>query len=1079
MRGRGGWSVGSIGRSGRGAGSGARARVAGTTALAAAVIGGLLGGVPSAQAAPADHTVGAAPDQPDRPTGAGQVPAVWPRPQSMRELGTAVPLGEQAILVAAPDTDPYTLDVLRDLLRDAGVRTVRQVAPGDRLPAAGPVIRVGGEQAADALRALRAPARGDLPAGGYRLAVGQFAGRDTVALEGVGPDGLFHGAQTLRQLVTDTADGSSRKDSGGGSGRGGGRQLASVAVRDWPGTAVRGTTEGFFGQPWSQAQRLAQLDFMGRTKQNHYLYAPGDDPYRQARWRDPYPADQRAGFRALAERARANHVTLGWAVAPGQAMCLSSEEDLRALRRKVDAMWALGVRSFQLQFQDVSYSEWHCDADADAFGSGPRAAAEAQAKVANALAAHLARRHPQAPALSLMPTEYYQDGTTAYRRALSDALGDRVEVAWTGVGVVPRTITGGELSTARQAFGHSLVTMDNYPVNDYAQDRIFLGAYRGREPAVATGSTALLANAMEQPLASRIPLFTAADYAWNPRDYHPDRSWAAAVDDLAGGDARGRAALRALAGNASSSLLDRTESGYLRPLIDRFWKAREKAVNHGRPGRDPDLAEAAEALRAAFRTMRTVPRDLRPDLATEIRPWAEQLARYGSAGEQAVDTLMAQAHGDGDAAWSAQRAVQRLRTECAHSPATVGKGVLAPFLQRAMTEADAWTGARRDTPRPDGGADTTSLTVPFQRTRPLAAVTALTDPGPSAGAVSVEAHVPGEGWRRLDRLSPTGWTESKTPGLRADAVRLTWAKGADAPAVHAVTPWFDDTPAAGLELSRKEADAQTGGSAAVDAMVYSRRPGDVRGKLSVKAPKGFTVHAPAKVTAPRGGTAMIRITVDVPEDAPSGTYQIPVEIGGAEQTLTVRTYPRTGGRDLARGTVATSSGDETAGFPASAATDGDPATRWSSPADDGAWLQFALARPTRLGRVVLNWQDAYAARYRIQVSADGRTWRTAATVRDGKGGRESIRMDAKDARFVRVQGDKRATRFGYSLWSVEAYAVAGQEPDDAGRTPADPDHGPDGTDRGPVGKDGGTGGGNGSGPAGKGKGPEQSGAGHD
>ncbi len=32
-------------------------------------------------------------------------------------------------------------------------------------------------------------------------------------------------------------------------------------------------------------------------------------------------------------------------------------------------------------------------------------------------------------------------------------------------------------------------------------------------------------------------------------------------------------------------------------------------------------------------------------------------------------------------------------------------------------------------------------------------------------------------------------------------------------------------------------------------------------------------------------------------------------------------------------------------------------------------------------------------------------------------------MDAKDARFVRIQGDKRATRFGYSLWSVEAYAV--------------------------------------------------------
>ncbi len=1008
MRGRGVWGVGRIGRNGRGSGAGTRARVAGTTALAAAVIGGLLGGVPSAQAAPADPAVGS-PDQPDRPAGAGQVPAVWPRPQSLRELGDAVPLGAAAVVVAAPDTDPYALDVVLGLLRDAGVRTVHQVAPGERLPAAGPVIRIGGAQAADALRALRAPARGDLPAGGYRLAVGQVDGRDTVALDGVAPDGLFHAAQTLRQLVTDGPDGH--------------RQLASVVVRDWPGTAVRGTTEGFYGQPWSQAQRLAQLDFMGRTKQNRYLYAPGDDPYRQARWRDPYPAEERAAFRTLAERARANHVTLGWALAPGQALCFSSQEDLRALRRKVDAMWALGVRSFQLQFQDVAYDEWHCGADEDAFGTGPGAAARAQAKVANALADHLHERHPDAAPLSLMPTEYYQNGSTAYRDALAEALGGRVEVAWTGVGVVPRTITGGELVTARQAFGHPLVTMDNYPVNDYAQDRIFLGPYRGREPAVATGSAALLANAMEQPLASRIPLFTAADYAWNPRAYRPAESWDAAINDLAGGAPRGRAALRALAGNAASSLLNTRESGYLRPLIDRFWETREAAVNTGRPGEDADYAKAAKALRAAFHTMSTAPDDLRSDLAAEVRPWAAQLARYGRAGEQAVDTLLAQARDDGDAAWSAQREVQRLRKEIAHSPATVGKGVLAPFLDRAMTEADAWTGARRDTPRPSEGADPTALTVPFGRVRPLAAVTALTDPGPSAGAVSLEAHVPGEGWRRLGRLSATGWTESATPRLRADGVRLTWANGAEAPSVHALTPWFADTPAAGLELSRTESDAQTGGSARVDARIFSRRPGDVRGRLTVKAPKGFTVHAPEEVTAPRGGTTTVPLTVDVPEGTPSGTYRIPVEFDGAEQTLTVRAYPRTGGKDLARGTVATSSGDETPDFPASAATDGNPGTRWSSPAEDGAWLQFALAHPTRLGRLVLHWQDAYAARYRIQVSPDGRSWRTAATVRDGKGGRESIRMDAKDARFVRIQGDKRATRFGYSLWSVEAYAV--------------------------------------------------------
>ncbi|MDG4865220.1 beta-N-acetylglucosaminidase domain-containing protein, partial [Streptomyces sp. T-3] len=472
-----------------------------------------------------------------------------------------------------------------------------------------------------ALRALKAPERTDLPAGGYRLAAGRLAGRDTLALQGVGEDGLFHAVQTLRQLVRD-------------------RSVPGVQIRDWPGTAVRGMTEGFYGTPWTREQRLAQLDFMGRTKQNRYVYAPGDDPYRQARWREPYPAEQRADFRALAERARRNHVTLTWAVAPGQAMCMASDGDVQALIKKLDAMWALGVRSFQLQFQDVSYSEWHCDDDVDTFGSGPEAAAKAQARVANAVTAHLKDRHRAAGALSLMPTEFYQDGATEYRAALARELSDGVQVAWTGVGVVPRTITGRELAGARGALKHPLMTMDNYPVNDYAQDRIFLGPYTGREPAVATGSAALLANAMEQPAASRIALFTAADYAWNPKHYRPQESWQAAIDDLAGPDRKAREAVAALAGNDASSVLGGEESAYLRPLIADFWRARESA-DRGR------LDKAAQRLRAAFTAMRQAPARLAgSELADEVGPWLDQLARYGTSGELAVDMLLAQARGE-------------------------------------------------------------------------------------------------------------------------------------------------------------------------------------------------------------------------------------------------------------------------------------------------------------------------------------------------------------------------------------------------------------------------------------------------
>ncbi|WP_455360051.1 beta-N-acetylglucosaminidase domain-containing protein [Streptomyces sp. SYSU K21746] len=981
------------------------------TAVAVAVIGGLLGGAPGALAAPSAPGTPApgapALTVPDQDGGA--LPAVWPRPQSVRAAGPAVPLGDEVSLVTAPGTDPYAVTALRTVLGEAGVRTVHTLSAHQPLPARGPVVRVGGAGAEEALRALGAPARADLPSGGYRIAVGRAAGRDTVALAGEGADGLFHAVQTLRQLVRE-------------------RAVAGVVVRDWPGTAVRGMTEGFYGRPWTLEQRLAQLDFMGRTKQNRYLYAPGDDPYRQARWRDPYPAGQRAEFRAMAERAGANHVTLAWAVAPAQAMCLASDGDVKALTRKIDAMWALGVRAFQLQFQDVSYSEWHCGADRKRFGSGPEAAAKAQSRVAGAVADHLAARYPDAGPLSLMPTEYYQDGSTEYRQALARELDARVEVAWTGVGVVPKTITGRELVGAREVFRHPLVTMDNYPVNDYAQDRIFLGPYMGREPAVAGGSAALLANAMEQASASRIPLFTAADFAWNPKGYRPQESWRAAIDDLAGGDPKAREALGALAGNDASSVLGGDESAYLRPLIDAFWQARGGTDRAA-------LDAAADRLRAAFTVMREAPQRLSGPadgaLDDEVKPWIDQLARYGRAGELAVDTLRAQSRGDGAAAWRTSLDLAEARRTAAASRVTVGKGVLGPFLAKAAKESDAWTGADRTagTVTEAPGA----YTVRLKRPRPVETVTAMTAPGQGSGA-TVEAHVPGEGWRKVGDVSADGWTQTDAKGVRADAIRLAWR--GDAPAVHRVVPWFADEPDARFELARGETYAEIGGRPQrVAAELAALRAGEVRGTMAARAPKGIEVKVPAQTTVPRGARVAVPVEVTVPAGTPAGSYEVPVSFAGEERTLTVRAYPRTGGPDLVRGARATSSGDETPDFPASAAADGDPRTRWSSPAEDGAWWQAELTAPVRLGQVVPHWQDAYAAGYRVQVSSDGRVWRTAATVADGRGGREPVRMDAKDTRFIRIQGDRRATRFGYSLWSVEAYAVEETGPEKGSAPP--------------------------------------------
>ncbi len=1111
----------------------------------ATVVGGMLAGTPGAVAAPRAADSGAAMTAPETATA---TTSVWPKPQSLAgRNGFAAIKNGTVTLVAGPEADPYALEAIRAVLREAGAQRVVEASSGEGVT--GTVVYADGPGAERALRRLGAAETGDLPSGGYRLAVGE----KTVALAGVGEDGLFHAAQTLRQLVT--AQG-----------------LPGVVIRDWPATGVRGVAESFYGEPWSHAQRLALLDFLGRTKQNRYLYAPGDDAYWQERWRDPYPAEQRAQFRALAERARRNHVTLAWAVAPGQELCFGSADDRKALLRKIDAMWALGVRAFQLQFQDVSYSEWHCGADADTYGSGAKAAARAQADVANAVAEHLAGRYgKEAAALSLLPTEYYQDGVTAYRTALAKALNQDVQVAWTGVGVVPEKITGAQMAGARAALGHPLLTMDNYPVNDYAEDRIFLGPYSGREPAVASASSGVLTAAMQQPAASRIPLFTAADFAWNPSAYDSASSWQAAIDDLAGTDPDKRASLRALAGNDASSALDEgAESAYLQPLLKAFWAAYEG-------GDHTDLEAAAQRLRAAFAAMRDAPERLDGladgGFGAEVRPWLSQLAGYGSAGGRAVDMLLAQQRGDGAAAWRNRLAVERARKRIAASTATVGNGVLGPFLAKALTTADAWSGVGTDartatatlgsaratelssmtdgkeatawtsdappqkddafgvdlgtartvrevrvtmgaedylrdavleysagdgsgsdggwkqagvfrdratvtaslpagakaryvrlrstsaqesavsvreftvtttdderppdtSPVTDGDLTTAyrgtggSLTVELGPARALDAVTVLTDPaGAGSSPASVEVRVPGEGWRRIGSLGG-GWTELAAQGARADAVRLVWADDADAPLVNEIVPWYGDRPAARMTLDRTETDAEIGGDpVTVSAQLADDSPDAARVTLTAEPPAGVTATAPGAVDLPRGGTLTVPVEVSVPAGTAAGTYEVPVTLAvdgrTVGQTVTVHAYPRTGGADLAQGAPATSSADETADFPASAITDGDPASRWSSPVDDHAWVQLELARPARIGRVDLVWQDAYASRYEIQTSADGVTWQTAATVTDGAPGARTVRFDSPaDARFVRVQGVERGTKYGYSLFSVKAYAVA-------------------------------------------------------
>jgi len=103
------------------------------------------------------------------------------------------------------------------------------------------------------------------------------------------------------------------------------------------------------------------------------------------------------------------------------------------------------------------------------------------------------------------------------------------------------------------------------------------------------------------------------------------------------------------------------------------------------------------------------------------------------------------------------------------------------------------------------------------------------------------------------------------------------------------------------------------------------------------------------------------------------------------------------------------------------AVDGNNGTRWSSGhGNDNEWITIDLGEVATITEVVLNWEPAYATAYRIQVSDDGITWQDAYIASSRTGGVETLPIEAT-GRYVKLQGEGRATIYGYSLWEMEVY----------------------------------------------------------
>lgn len=107
----------------------------------------------------------------------------------------------------------------------------------------------------------------------------------------------------------------------------------------------------------------------------------------------------------------------------------------------------------------------------------------------------------------------------------------------------------------------------------------------------------------------------------------------------------------------------------------------------------------------------------------------------------------------------------------------------------------------------------------------------------------------------------------------------------------------------------------------------------------------------------------------------------------------------------AQGWTATADSEETAnGNVVANAFDGDPETRWcAADHQNGHWLQVDFGEEKPIGTLKIVWENASDYKYRVAVSNDGNTWKTAADF--SKGGDElqtKLAPVNSSARFVRI-----------------------------------------------------------------------------
>lgn len=297
-------------------------------------------------------------------------------------------------------------------------------------------------------------------------------------------------------------------------------------------TPELGVIEGFYGKPWTWEEREATIRFLAPHGYRFYIYAPKADPYLRRRWQEDHPTDIADRLKALAATCRKAGVRFGAGVSPFEAYNDFSGGVRDALARKLSFLDDVGVDDLAILFDDMR-------------GDVPDLARRQVEMVDWAMSRTRATR------IIVCPSYYSDDPIldrvfgarpAQYLEDLGSALGEKVEIFWTGEEVISRQFSAAHLRRVTGQMKRKPFLWDNYPVNDghRMSQYLHLRGFTGRPATLADSTSAHAINPALQPTLFRIPALTLAESYRVGEEYSYSEAFRKAAVAVLGEDLGGR-----------------------------------------------------------------------------------------------------------------------------------------------------------------------------------------------------------------------------------------------------------------------------------------------------------------------------------------------------------------------------------------------------------------------------------------------------------------------------------------------------------------------------------------------------------